>query len=140
MKTKRVSFTIEHMLFLWKRFRYIKESELNWYFNIEEINTKGCCIEIRQFGNLIAVSIIVNNNLTFAAVSEEYQNDNLQVKLIKERIEFAKERQFDSVVMHVRCNNVPSWRNALKCGFKVSSQMRYDNDDEGFILIKQINQ
>ena len=140
MKAKRVEFRLEHVLFLWKRFRYISESEIDGYFDISNINLNGCCVEIRSGDSLIAVGISVFNTLTFAAVEEEYRNDNIQIKLINERISFMKEKGFNEVYMSVRCKNIPSWKNALNCGFKIVSQSRYSDDDEGFVLRKSINQ
>ncbi len=141
MEAKLVQFTHEHLLFIWKRFRYIKESELNWYFSLDEINTNGCCVEIRKNKELIACGTLIGNNLEFSVVSEDERGKNLQIKLMNARIEYLKENtNFKEVEMNVRCHNISSWMNALKCGFKIKSQMRYSNDDEGFVLTKSINQ
>ena len=140
MKVKRVQFTNEHMLFLWKRFRYIKETELDWHFNELEINSRGCCVEIRDsYGDLKACGITINNDLTHAAVEESERGKNLQVYLINERLKFISENGFTEANMYIRCKNAPSWINAIKCGFKVEDMTRYENDDEGFVMKKKLS-
>jgi len=140
-KAKQVQFTSEHMLFIWKRFRYIKEIDLAWYFNEKEISQSGCCVEIRnESAELIACGTLVKNNLEFSAVAESERGKKLQCLLIKKRLEFLKENtDYKEAEMNVRCQNVASWKNALNCGFRIKSKMRFDNDDEGFLLTKEIN-
>ncbi len=127
--SEKVPLTIEQSIFLWKNFRHLTELEIQKYSD-----STTACVEIREDKELIAVGLMEDNHLSLSAVSEGFRGNNLQITLIKNRIKIAKEKGYDNVTSYVRCNNLPSLKNLLKCNFKIMSTIRYDNDDEGYLL------
>lgn len=142
MKSKQVTYTDEHVLFLWKHFREWSIREFCRSCGIKAVTEQldYCCIEIRNsYGSIIACGLSKQNELWFSAVDRDYRGDNLQSLLINERVKFIQKSKYSTVIANVRCTNISSVINLYKAGFKVTDSIRYQDDEEGFIMSKSLS-
>ena len=128
-KAKKVEFTAEHLAFLCMHF---PDMSINWMHSITKDDKTLECIEIRERKEIIACGIASENQLSFSAVVKGKRGFGYQIELINARVAILKEKGQTCVWATVRCKNIYSLSNLLKCKFSIVSVIFYEDLQMGY--------
>ena len=103
----------------------------NWMHTLQRMKKTIKCVEIRG-RKIIACGISIENQLSFSAVSKEERGSGYQVELINKRVAILKEEGQTCVWATVRCKNIYSLSNLLKCKFSIVSVIFYEDLQMGY--------